>query len=136
MIEMVASGPDDLDRIQLWSRMDPWHHRQDNPAWWLTGNGFLSCRVQDEYGTIGYVRIDQEDGWYRLHCQFGPPTEVSRHRLVSGLGQFFKVMPQFLGGKGLRFNSESPRLIQFLTRWGFKPSESGDYVRENQVREN
>jgi hypothetical protein len=136
MVEMVESGPEDLEQIQAWTRVDPWHHHQNNPKWWLTGNGFLSFRLQDEHGPICYARIDREGDQFRLNCQFGPSTEVSRRRVVEGLTYFFTRVPQFLGGSGMRFDSDNPGLIRFLSRWGFKPSGSGDYVLEHQVRVN
>ena len=137
-ISLAVTTQEDLLRIKTWASVDLWHKNQNYPEWWKTGEGYLSFCVRDEEGPIFYSRIDQEQEWFRLHCQFGPRPEVSRERVVAGVTACLQVLPSYLAlsGRGMRFDSENSSLIKFLEARDFKKSEIGDYVIEFGLKEN
>lgn len=132
MIKLSTSGPEDLPRIRSWVLADPWHNHQNNDEWWLTGNGFLSFRIDDEKGPAFYARINREIPWFILNCQFAPRTEVSPRRVVLAIRDSLGLVIPVLKpkAKGLRFDSDNPSLIKFLEAFGFTASGTGDYVYE------
>jgi hypothetical protein len=132
MIDIIPSNQEDLPRLREWVAADPWHKHQKTPEWWLTGNGYLSFCIRDEDGPIFYSRIDQDQEWFRLHCQFGPRSEVNRGRVVAGITAYLKVIPSYLesNGKRMRFDSENSSLIKFLESRGFHSDPAGDFVFE------
>lgn len=121
----------DLEQISSWTKEDE-YHQNDCPEWWLTGNGALSFRLDDEQGPVVYIRLDEGD-LYRLHCQFAPTSVVSRRRLVHGIVGILPHLVQHVRekeGKGLVFSSISPKLVRFMKNLGFEPSweHYGEYV--------
>lgn len=131
MITFVPTMPSDIDRITEWTAADPWHTCQ-MPEWWLTGTGYLSFRVQDDVGPVAYIKVEEEDERFRLHCQFGPRAQVSRARLLGAMKYGLPTLISHLikQKKEVIFSSESPSLINFMVSKGFEPSSDipGDYV--------
>jgi hypothetical protein len=130
MIRFHPSNESDIDRIQEWTNLDTYHKGQNNPSWWLTGNGLLSFCLFDEQGPVFYVRLDDGD-LIRLSVQFAPLSVVPKKRLVRAMIQ---TLPKLInvaksyGKKGMIFSSESPSLILFMQRAGFRCSDDGDFV--------
>jgi hypothetical protein len=122
----------DVQRISDWTQVDEYHRENNVPAWWLTGNGSLAFRLDDDEGPVVYIRVDEGD-LYRLHCQFAPRDVVSKRRLISSMMGIFPWVSEYAksrGAKGVVFNSGSPSLARFMKKLGFEPSweKYGDYV--------
>ncbi|SRR6266567_3074365 len=136
MIKFIPSTKEDMDQIREWAAADTWHQDQKQSEWWLTGSGHIAFCAQDEIGPVVYVKVEKEEDWYRLHCQFGPREEVSRERLLEAM---MIGLPVLFGGlkdgKGVIFNSMNPSLIKFMVSLGFKPRACpvGDYELKFEV---
>jgi hypothetical protein len=114
----------DLQRISDWTQADEYHRENNFPSWWLTGNGALSFRLDDEEGPVVYVRLDDGE-MCRLHCQFAPQDVVNKKRLISGMIGIFPWLSYYAkskGAKGMVFSSVSPKLVKFMKKLGFDPS--------------
>lgn len=129
---MTAFNPstlDDLGQLSLWISIDPYHFHQGQPEWWLSG--LLSFRLQDDKGSLAYVRLDVEGEYIRIHTQFAPESVVSKRRLVVGMIYAVKSLIELYkgaGAKGLVFNSVSPALVAFMDKHlGFKSVGENDY---------
>ena len=124
----------DLEQLQEWILKDPYH--KDHPAdWWLTGNGWLSCCLQDTTGPVFYLRFDREGEILRISTQFAPIEEVSRIRVAKAI---LKTFPKFIEAmrikfKGIVFESTSPELTGFMEKIGFKKFEGNDYIMKFEV---
>jgi hypothetical protein len=122
MIEFVASTFKDISRIQRWTDADIYHKGQNSPSWWVTGQGLLSFSIHDEKGPLFFVRMDSGE-YIRLSVQFAPLEEVGKLRLIRAMLQ---TLPKLIEvakkekGKGLIFDSESPTLVRFMEKMGFK----------------
>lgn len=131
MINFTASVPADVPQIAEWTAIDPYHYRQCQPEWWLTGNeNLLAFILMDVRGPLTFVRLDEEGEYIRIHTQFAPRTEVSRARLLVGMVECMdKLIALYkLDRKGMIFNSVSPTLIAFMgKRFGFKSVGDNDY---------
>lgn len=131
MIKFIPSVKEDIAQIKEWIDSDPWHVEQKNAFWWLTGSeGFFSCCIQDEIGPVVYVKVEEETDQFRLHCQFGPRSEVSRERLILVLNESLPaiLLILFNAGKNVVFSSSNPSLIKFMLSKGFRPAEIvGEY---------
>jgi hypothetical protein len=130
-MKFLPSTEQDIKQLSEWIQTDPYHKDCLDPFWWLTGNGFLSFCAQDDKGPTMYVRIDKENGLMRLHCQFGPETEVSKKRVIK---TFTWGLPQMQplgivnGMIGFIFKSKSLLLIQYMERqFGFQAVGNDDY---------
>lgn len=131
MIKFIPTDKEDISQLREWIAKDPWHQNLNYPEWWLTGEGHLAFCVQDDIGPTVYVKLEKEDGLFRLHCQFGPREEVNRKRLLEsmsiGLPVLFNLLRQD-GGVGVVFESRNRSLVAFMAAHGFKPCEkAGDY---------
>ena len=128
MIIFKASTVDDVSQIQEWTDADVYHRGQHNPGWWITGNGLLSFRVDDETGPLFYVRLD--DGEFcRLSVQFAPSNVVSKRRLIPAMLETLpKLIETAKGSKGLIFDSVSPALIKFMGKMRFTKFENDSYL--------
>lgn len=130
-IRFVPSTVDDIPQIQQWTDADVYHNGQHSPGWWITGNGFIAFRLEDNKGPVFYVRID--DGEYaRLNVQFPPIDVVPKMRLARAMIQ---TLPRLIeitkshGCKGLIFDSVSPALISFMEKLGFlKIAQDDSYL--------
>lgn len=127
---------DDIPQIEKWIELDPDHQNRMSADWWLTGNDcLLAFCVEDEIGPVMYVRLDAEGNLARLHTQFGPPSDISKERVVNVLTSGFPVMAKEIasqGYKGIIFESVSRRLIRFMSKLNFthhdKHDNGSDYV--------
>ena len=129
MMNFSPAVDSDLEQLKEWIDKDPWH--KDQPAdWWLTGNGYLSCVLQDQTGPVFYLRFDQEDELLRMSTQFAPEEEVSKMRVAKAI---LKTFPKFIEAmrpkfKGIIFESTNPTLIGFMAKLGFEKVEGRNYV--------
>lgn len=130
-MKFTSSTDQDVEQLSEWIQHDPYHKDCLNPQWWLTGNGFLSFCIQDDKGPTMYARLDKEDGLMRLHCQFGPESEVSKKRVIQS---FLWGLPKLeeLAKKnemtGFIYKSVSPLLIQYMERqFGFQSVGNDDH---------
>ena len=121
MIKFNPSNDEDIPQIRDWAAADIYHRGNNDPSWWLTGNGLLAFVLHDEKGPVFYVRLD--DGEYaRLSVQFAPVEVVPKRRLVRAMIQCLPTLIEITkqhGNKGLIFDSESPSLISFMEKFGF-----------------
>lgn len=134
MINFSASTIDDVPQLTEWIAHDPYHFRQCNPEWWITGNdNLLAFCLMDERGPLTFTRLDSEGEYVRIHCQFPPRREVSQRRLVVGMIQCMDKLIELYrtdtSCKGMIFNSINPTLITFMSkRFGFVFDKNNDYV--------
>lgn len=140
MLNISLTTRQDLPTIESWLKADPWHsgETRNSPAALLSGSGALLCfQVQDDKGTVFFIRLDKEGDLVRVAAQFGPEEVVSKRRVILGLAKAFlpaaKKFAQDRGYKGLVFESVNPKLIAFMDKLNFKPAEGDDYVLRFEV---
>jgi len=124
MLKLELTTQEDLSQISEWTQADEYHRENNLPEWWLTGQGNLSFRLDDDGGPVIYIRLDEGE-FYRLHCQFASYEIVSKRRLVAGIFGVFPWLVYYAkskGAKGLIFSSVSPSLVKFMKKLGFEPS--------------
>lgn len=120
-MKFLPSTESDIHQIQTWTDADIYHRGQNNPTWWLTGNGLIAFCLYDDIGPVFYVRMDEGE-YARLSVQFPPVEAVPKRRLVRAMIQ---TLPKLIdiakinGSKGLIFDSVSPSLIKFMGKLGF-----------------
>jgi hypothetical protein len=115
----------DAEIIRDWIAADPFHTGQ-HEAFYLEGT-VAATKLEDEQGTVLYLRMDKEPNATRLHVQFAPAEIVSRLRVAKALMRSIPVVSQHLGA--LVTESQSPALIGFLERMGFVRVEGTDDFR-------
>jgi hypothetical protein len=133
MTNLRATTKNDLERIRRWIQLDPWHNTNQNHSaeFLLTPGGLLCFTLEDEDGPLCYVRLDAEIDLIRMATQFGPLEEVSKIRLVMGMGYGIEAVKLFAKNKhfkGIVFESISANLIKFMNRHGFEKYTGDDYV--------
>jgi hypothetical protein len=141
MLRMIATEKVDLAQIREWMKEDPWHKHLPNQTAeeLLTGNGLLCFCIQDDVGPVVYVRFDKDEGenLLRVSTQFGPENEVSKRRLIVGLMRVLVPTIIKFGKKkkfsGAIYNSVSPKLIEFMDKFEFRPAGNNDYVLTFEV---
>ena len=130
-VRLDSSIIQDITKLSEWIQHDPYHKDCLDPLWWLTGQGFLSYKIQDDEGITMYVRTDKEDDLLRLHVQFAPGNEVSKKRVVESMLQAIpkmELLAKHEGLKGLIYKSTNPSLIKFLERKGFQTVGNDDHL--------
>lgn len=134
-MRFAPSVTSDIPQLIDWIAADPFHHNM-NPEWWLTGNDCITAFVViDNEGPTMYARLDEEGDRARIHVQFAPESEVSKRRTVAGLIFGLEGIKRMASGKrAIVFESESPLLILFLEKIGFKSAGGIDYEVEIQEK--
>lgn len=119
----------DAAQLREWIRRDPYHFYWSTPDMWLTGNGLLAFRLEDDAGPLTYVRLDEEGEYVRLSTQFAPRDVVSKKRLMPGIVECLKRLTGFYTGryKGFVFYSLNPSLVAFMAKQGFNPIGDDNY---------
>lgn len=126
MIKFIPTSLDDQPQISEWLSEDP-SKKGDSimPGWWVTGVECLMAGcAQDDCGPVVYLRFDRDGDFIRMHTIFAPEREVSKSRLARAITEAMPalgVMAVRNGGKGIVFESVSPKLIDFMGRFGFVP---------------
>ena len=141
MLRLTATEKTDLDQIREWMKEDPWHSHLPNQTAeeLLTGKGIFCFCIQDDVGPIVFVRFDrdEDENLLRVSTQFAPESEVSKRRLIVGLMRV--LVPTIIKfGKEKKFDgaiyeSVSPKLIEFMSKFGFNPTGGNDYVLTFEV---
>ncbi len=128
-MKFSISTEQDIRQLLEWTQADPYHFCQSLPEWWLTGNGLLAFRLEDDEGPLTYVRLDEEGEYIRIHIQFAPENVVSKKRLIVGLIEGLQKLVTFYKEKykGFVFNSVNSSLVAFMSKQGFKPVGGDDY---------
>ncbi len=135
MLELFSTERADFPQLQEWVAADSWH--RENETWlktegMLTGNGLLAFCIQDDKGPICYVRFDKDEDMLRIAVQFAPYSEVSKRRLIVGIANM--LVPAIVnygkekGFRGAVYESTSPTLIAFMSKFGFKAAGGNDYA--------
>jgi hypothetical protein len=135
MIKLIPSTQEDIDQLTRWIQNDPYHKDCLDPIWWLTGvpGSLLSFRLDDDTGSICYVRLDPKDlfGAIRLHTQFAPRGDVQKLRLVKAMIKCVPIVLDYSKQQQANlvvFQSTSKLLIDFMKRkFGFEPAGGSDY---------
>lgn len=127
----TESTQQDIEVIQAWTSLDPYHKDRNDPFWWLTGEGLLAFKWVDDDGTVFYLRGDDNENLFRISIQFGPEEVVSKKRLVIGMLNAWPMMVKFAqdrGYEGVVFTSVSPKLVQFMHKppFNYKQVEGTD----------
>ena len=131
---LTPTTREDIPQIQEWIEADSYH--KDDPNWTpeslLTGNGELAFCLVDDKGPLCFVRLNAEGERLRLSTQFGPESEVSKKRLVTGLlSSGIPAIIEFGKQKGFRgivFESFEPTLISFMEKQKFFAAGGNDYA--------
>jgi len=128
-MEFSPATLENLEQINEWILHDPYHFHQGQPEWWLGMGSLLAFCLTDNKGPLTYVRLDEEDGYVRIHTQFAPESVVSKRRLVVGMIWAMRCLIEFYKDKkGLVFNSVNPSLVGFMSKHlGFKSVGNDDY---------
>jgi hypothetical protein len=133
-VQLVASTESDLPQIQTWCKSDiDFTHHHIDPRFFLTGQGYLTTKIDDSEGTTLYARFDREDSLLRMHTQFATESIVSRKRVARAIST---ALPPFIehvrasGITGILFETTFPGLADFMKKFGFKKldGENDDYV--------
>lgn len=137
-MELIPSTLEDISQLVEWTARDKYHLHQNQPEWWLTGNGAdLAFCLKDKEGQVCYVRLDKENNLIRIHTQFAPYEQVSKVRLVKGMLKTIPIVIQFAKQQeaiGLIFKSVSPSLIEFMNRkFGFSSVGNNNYQMNFEV---
>jgi hypothetical protein len=141
MLRLIATEKTDLAQIREWMKKDSWHSHLPNQTAeeLLTGTGLLCFCIQDDKGPVVFVRFDKDkdENLLGVSTQFAPESEVSKRRLIVGLTKI--LIPTIIryGKKnkfdGAIYNSVSPKLIEFMSKFGFNPIGGNDYVLTFEV---
>lgn len=112
----------DIPEIGTWILAEPDHaERMDASFYTQRRDGSVSFAIDDEQGTVMYVRQDAEpDFRLRLHTDF-PPN--SKQRVAQALAEAYPLVAEdakLRGFKEIIFDSASVPLTRFMTRFGFK----------------
>lgn len=125
MLKYRPVGKNDDLLVEKWVAADKWH---SDPTFWLPPKdaekqhkGVKYGVVEDAVGTIGYVVLENV---LRIHVQFPPSTETDRIR--AAIDEF---IPRLIENsksqyKQIVFESESPALIFYLRKFGFRRSKN------------
>lgn len=134
MIRLTEVTSQDVEQIKEWTASDEWHAylKPSSAESYVTGNGLLSFCIQDDKGPVVFVRFDKDGDLLRVATQFAPVSVVSKRRLIAGI--ITALVPSIVsvgkenGLKGAVYESVSPTLINFMSKFGFKAAGNDDYV--------
>jgi hypothetical protein len=126
-IELVTSTEADLPLIDQWCSHEPYLSRCIYNIAFLTASpdSILCFRLDDSTGPTMFVRVEKDlyERQARLHILFAPESSVGRMRVAKAIIKTFPVILQHfkdLGYDGMIFDSVSPNLIRFLSKFGFE----------------
>jgi hypothetical protein len=125
MLSFLPTTVADAEIIRDWIAADPFHTGQ-RESFYLEGS-VAATKLEDELGTVLFLKMDKEANATRLHVQFAPAGIVSRLRVAKALVHSIPVVCKELGA--LVTESVSPSLIQFLERMGFVRVDGTDDFR-------
>lgn len=119
VVKFRAVTEDDRRQITEWIINDPAHAGIVSPDSLMDGNGTASVyALEDDRGTVMYVRQEPERERMRIHIQFGPSARRSLNALKAGY-PIVKADAKNRGFKEIVFDSLSPALIRSVVDLGF-----------------
>jgi hypothetical protein len=95
MLSFLPTTVLDAEIIRDWITADTYHAGQ-HESFYLEGS-VAATKLEDEQGTVLFLRMDKEMNATRLHVQFAPPEIVSRMRVAKALVRSLPVVSQHLG---------------------------------------
>jgi hypothetical protein len=114
MVKFRAVKEEDREEIVKWME------GRGSPEPFLCGNELASVyAIDDEKGTVMYVRTEANDCAMRIHIQFC----LSARRSFNSLKEGFPVVRADAKNRGFReivFDSVSPALIRHMIGMGFR----------------
>jgi hypothetical protein len=131
-IKFSGVSEEDLPRLTEWIAVDQWHNGQP-PLWWICPESVITARLDDEEGPAMYIRINRDGERVRLSTQFAPESIVSKKRVAIAVSDAFPRIAEVMrhqDATGIIFSSESPLLITFMERMGFKSVGNDDFLFE------
>jgi len=127
MLKFRPTNEQDRALIAEWIEADPDHKGRCNADFWLSHDKAEQFAVEDEQGTVFFVRSED---LLRLHIQFSP----DRKRTAKAIDEFTPMIAEQAGReryKQLIFESVFKPLIRFLKKRGFHSSPD-EYVYDIQ----
>ena len=135
-IKFSPVSEEDLPQLTEWITADQWHRGGPAP-WWISPDSVVTARLDDTKGPTMYIRINRDGERVRMNTQFAPESVVSKRRVViaitDALPRIGEVM-RHQEATGIVFSSESPLLIGFMSKYGFRSVGNDDFLfsfREN-----
>jgi len=113
----AATDSDKLHMAKCFS-LDSWHQKEHIESWL---NSHLTT-FYDEQGPILHMAFTDEGATIRLHAQFDPLAKRRTARAIPQVLEMIKRVARENGYTSLALWSESPSLIAFMERLGFKKS--------------
>lgn len=114
-----AVTENDRTQVESWIASDP-AHRNVSADLLLDGNGSASVyAIEDDKGTVMYVRQETEGSCVRLHAQFCTSSKRSFNSLKEAY-PVVKADAKARGFTGIIFDSVSPALVRCMMDLGFK----------------
>lgn len=129
-IKFSGVSEEDLPRLAEWIAVDQWHSGGPAP-WWIHPDSLVTARLEDAEGPVMYIRIVRDGERVRLNTQFAPESEVSKKRVAMAITDAFPRIAEVMrhqDATGIVFSSESPLLIGFMERHGFKSIGNTDFL--------
>ncbi len=116
----------DKEQIAGWIAADPDHNGKSQAEFWLPGKDISCFTVEDEMGTVFYVRAETV---MRLHIQFAPQQKTRTARAIDEFTPWIATAAKKRGCKQLIFESVFAPLVRFLEKRGFWASPN-EYVMD------
>lgn len=116
----AATEADKLHLAKCFS-LDEWHRREHIENWMATD----ITTFFDEQGALLHMAFNQEGLALRMHAQFDP---MAKTRTAKAIPKVLAVIAELAITQGidrLVFYSESPRLISYMQRLGFRGESNG-----------
>lgn len=125
-VYLRAPTPSDIEHLRECLSLDIWHVGQTEEQWINCAGGLTT--FYDHKGPIFHMAFENEpEHTLRVHCQF---DLREKRRTAVGLVRAFQQITA-LAAKNLydqiKFNSDSPTLVAFFDRLGFK-KEGNEYT--------
>ncbi len=116
MLKYRLTTDQDKEQIAAWVHADPDHTGKSSPDFWFPNKNISCFAVEDEAGTIFYVRAETV---MRLHIQFAPQQRWRTAKAIDEFTPWISAAAHKRGCKQLIFESVFAPLIRFLRKRGF-----------------
>ena len=120
MIKFRETKPEDMLMILDWIAQDKPHQSIPGAFFTERGPGVSTFAVDDDKGTVMFVRAETQGECMRMHIQFPPDR---RRRVARALEEGYPRVAndaKMRGFKKIQFDSNSIALIRFLLRFRFR----------------
>ena len=125
MLSYANADDADFGRLDEWTAADPFHKDTLSGSFWIPKpdeKGVKCITVADEHGVLFNLKLVNA---MRVYVQFPPkPSDGLQERIRAGLNDAFGFVSagaKRLGYHEMLFDSVSAPLIQFFSKFGFKP---------------